>query len=559
MLIVLDDAADETQVRPLLPGEGCAMLVISRRMVSALDGAEHLRLGTLTEDESTVLLGHLVGIERVAAEPEAAARIAGFCDHLPLALRIAGARLVAHPERTLAAFATRLSDARRRLDLLQHADLAVRATIAASRRDLEARSPSVRAFDMLQALALLDVPDFTDEVAAALAEQSPAEAQATLDLLTEAQLLQVNGSGRYRLHDLVRLYAREEAVATIVEPDRLAALQRVFDYYVASSRRGSEVLDPGQSIWMGKVEENAGPAAALDSVAQVIDWLDAERANLVAVVRQAAELPDERAEVAVRLAVAVKVLLDVRCYWWEWAKINEIAVRVAERVEDRVGEARGYMFLGNALGRLGRIDEELAHVEHARVLWREIGDPLGESGALNACGLAHIHQLRFHEAVQYFEQSIRLRRLVGDAIGVAMIEDNLGAAYRELGQVDLAIGCHERAIAIGEQAGADRSVPHSLTHLANALRLAGRYSEAVPHFERAATMHRQGGDRLHEAVATWWLGVTLHALGRGDRAGRRWRAALTILQDTGRMTPAQVADVLRNPVPTAPEAITLLG
>jgi tetratricopeptide (TPR) repeat protein len=291
----------------------------------------------------------------------------------------------------------------------------------------------------------------------------------------------------------------------------------------------------------------------------VIDWLDAERANLLAVVRQAAALPDEQAEVAVRLAVAVKVLLDVRCYWWEWAKINEIAVRVAQRIEDRVGEARGYMFLGNALGRLGRIDEELAHVEHARVLWREIGDPLGESGALNACGLAHIHQQSYHEAVECFEQSVRLRRLIGDAIGVAMIEDNLGAAYRELGQVDLAIDCHERAIAIGEQAGADRSVPHSLTHLANALRLAGRYSEAVPHFERAATMHRQGGDRLHEAVATWWLGVTLHALGRSDTAGRSWRAALTILQDTGRLTPAQAADVLRNPVPTAPEAITLLG
>ena len=157
------------------------------------------------------------------------------------------------------------------------------------------------------------------------------------------------------------------------------------------------------------------------------------------------------------------------------------------------------------------------------------------------------------------EQSLRLRRLIGDARGAAMVADNLGAAYRELGLLDRAIGCHEQAIACTERIGPHRSTPHSLTHLANALRLAGRCAEAVPHFERGAALHRQIGDRLHEAAAMWWLGVTLHTLGQPEAANRRWRAALTILQDAGRLTRAQADDILRNPAAAVPEAIMLLG
>jgi DNA-binding SARP family transcriptional activator len=558
MLVVLDDAVDEAQVRPLLPGAGCATLITSRRVLSALDGVTHVRLGTLTEQEAIDLLGRLVGIERVTGERAAAARIAEFCGYLPLALRISGARLVAHPERTLAGFATRLSDARQRLDVLQHADLAVRASIAASRRDLESRPRGVEAFRMLQTLALLDTPDFADDLAATLAGRETAEAATALDLLTEAQLLQVNGPGRYRLHDLVRLYAREEAMAAIPEQDRLAALRRAFGYYVASGRRGSEVVDAGQSVWMGKADEDCAPASRLDTAARVIRWIDAERANILAVVRQAAELPGDDCTAAVRLAAAVSVLLDMRCYWWEWVTVNEIAIRVAERTQDQAAQARGQMFMGHALGRLGRVAEELAHVQAALAMWREVGGPLGESGALNACGLAQVHQHNYRDAVRSFEQSLRLRRLVGDSRGTAMIADNLGAAYLKLGRLDQAIDCHEQSIAISEATGAHRSMAHSLAHLGNALRLAGRCGEAVPLFERGAALHRQFGDRLHEAAAMWWWGVTLHTLGRPNEAGCRWRTALTILQDTGRLTPAQAADILRSPAPEVPEAIMLL-
>jgi DNA-binding SARP family transcriptional activator len=558
MLVVFDDAADEAQVRTLLPGAGCATLITSRRMLSGLDGAEHVRLGTLTEREAIDLLGQLVGVERVSGEQVAAARIVKFCGYLPLALRISGARLVAHPERTLAGFAARLSDAMQRLDLLEHADLAVRASIEVSRRDLESRRHGVQAFGMLRLLALLDTPDFTDDVAAALADLEVAEAQAALDLLTEAQLLQVNDSSRYRLHDLVRVYAREEAMAAVAEQDRLAALRRAFGYYVAFGRRGSEVVDAGQAVWMGKADDDAMPVSMLGSVEQVIGWVDAERANILAVVGQAAELPGEECAVAIRLAAAVSVLLDVRCYWWEWVAVNEIAVRVAERIGDQLALARGKMFLGNGLGRLGRVAEELAYVQAALAAWRKIGDSLGESGALNACGLALCHQHNYQEAVACFEQSLRLRKLVGDSRGVAMVADNLGAAYREMGLLDKAIACHELAIRVGAKTGVERLMPHALSNLANALRLAGRCGAAVPYFERSAAMHRQIGDRLHEAAATWWCGVTLHALGRPDAAGRRWRAAVAILQDAGRLTPAQATDVLRSPVPEVPEAISLL-
>jgi DNA-binding SARP family transcriptional activator len=555
ILFVLDDAADETQVRPLLPGHGCATLITSRRVLSGLDGAAQLWLGTLTRPESIDLLGGIVGPERLAAEREAAERIADFCGRLPLALRICGARLVAHPERDLTGFAAQLSDAVRRLDLLQHADLAVRAGITVSRRDLESRPFGGAAFRTLQLLALLETSEVTAEVAAALAGQQLNDVRLALDLLVEAQLLEAPGPGRYRLHDLVRLYAREQ---DLDEDDRLLALRRTFGYYVACGRRASEILDVGQAIWMEPAGDDL-PAAPLQSVKEIVDWVDAERADILALVRQAAGLPGEHAAAAIRLVGAVSVLFDVRNYWWEWAALHETAIQVAERLSDPVAQARSHMFLGNALGRLGRSDDELRHVETALALWRQVGDQLGESGALNARGLALLHRSRCEEARRDFEQGLRLRRQVGDLDGEGLLENNLGVALRELGRLDESIGCHRRAAKIYARSASGRLLPHALANLANALRLTGRHVEAVPYFEQSIELHREVGDRHHQAGATWWLGVTLRELGRSGEADGARSAALDLLRQAGRLTAEQVADLMRDPGADPPEAIRLLG
>ncbi|MEV4617889.1 BTAD domain-containing putative transcriptional regulator [Asanoa sp. NPDC049573] len=546
LLLVLDNAFDAHQVRPLLPGgRDCAVLVTSRRVLSTLDGAVHLRLRPLAQDDALALLSHLAGGDRVAAERAAAADIARFCGLLPLALRVTGARLVAQPARSLASHADQLSDERRRLDALEHDDLAVRASIAASHQDLVGQ-PEVAG--LLALVAGLDVPEVTAAVAGALAALPVSRAADALDRLVETQLLEQPANGRYRMHDLIRLFVRERAA---LEPD---ALVRVAEHYAAIGERATALLDPGQAKWIGE------PVAATDdgSTAGALAWLAAEKVNIVGVVRQAAALPGRAGAVAIRLGAAFGTPLDINGFLPEWIDCNEVVAAVAARLGDRAAEARARMFLGYAYGRLGRHDDELAEVERALVLWRQVGDRFGVSGALNACGLAYLHVGRVTEAVDRLEAGLALRRAVGDRHGESMLLDNLGCGYRAQGRLDLAIEAHEKALALADEVDYRRLRAHALGNLAQDLRAAGDYRRALRYYRRSLASHRAFGDRHHEAREMWGLGTVLHQLGRDRPAREHWDGALAILQETGRLTAAEVAEIRRGPVDVVPSAIAVL-
>lgn len=211
MLIVLDNAAGTTQIRPLMPGgTGCAVLVTSRHALSTLDSTADLGLGLLPEHDALAVLERFVKPSRVAAEPAAAQRIVRFCGHLPLALRLAAARLAAHPTETLAAYADRLADTGQRLDELQHADLSYRGTLLPSVDTVRAQTGGAEAARLFQLLGLIDGTDFSVHVAAALANRTVKQTQAAMDQLVEAHLVQTLACGRYRMHDLIRLFAREQ-------------------------------------------------------------------------------------------------------------------------------------------------------------------------------------------------------------------------------------------------------------------------------------------------------------------------------------------------------------
>jgi DNA-binding SARP family transcriptional activator len=229
LLVVLDNAADAAQVAPLVPASpGCGVLVTSRQALASLDGATHLHLGILPAEEATRLLGRLAGQERVAAEPEAAAEVARGCGYLPLALRIAGARLAARPGWPVAALAERLADAQRRLDELEVAEAGVRASFAVSHRQLGAGDDALdrAAAVAFGLLGLLDGPELGVPVVARLLDRPEEAAERVLERLVDAQLLETPSPGRYRLHDLLRLYAREQASRQHPEPERAAALAR---------------------------------------------------------------------------------------------------------------------------------------------------------------------------------------------------------------------------------------------------------------------------------------------------------------------------------------------
>jgi DNA-binding SARP family transcriptional activator len=248
LLVVLDNAADAAQVAPLLPASaGCGVLVTSRRILPALEGAAHLRLDVLDPLEALELLGRLAGQERVAAEPEATAEVARCCGYLPLALRIAGARLAARPTWPVRALAERLADQERRLDELELAEAGARASLAVSSQQLWASDDPMdrAAAEAFGLLGLLDGPEVGVPVVARLLDRREEAAEWVLERLVDTQLLETPAPGRYRLHDLLRLYARELAHQDHAEPARAAALTRAIGFYVASAWQTLAVLRPG--------------------------------------------------------------------------------------------------------------------------------------------------------------------------------------------------------------------------------------------------------------------------------------------------------------------------
>jgi transcriptional regulator with XRE-family HTH domain len=295
MLVVLDNAANEAQVRPLLPGSPtCGVLVTSRRRLSGLEGARLLDLDVLPTAAAAELLARVAGPDRVAAEPAAAAAIVSSCGRLPLAIRIAGARLAARPGWSLVRLAERLADEHRRLDELAAGDLEVRASIALSYRALPGLERRV-----FRRLGLLEAPDFTAWVPAALLDLPPAQGEELLDRLADAQLLEIAGEDaagqlRYRFHDLLRVYARERALADEQPADRTAALARALGGWLALAEtidrrlpspsfgvaHGATVRWPSPRTKVGA--ENGAPLAA-DPLA----WFEAERVALVTAVDQA--------------------------------------------------------------------------------------------------------------------------------------------------------------------------------------------------------------------------------------------------------------------------------
>jgi hypothetical protein len=338
LLVVLDNAHDTAQVRPLLPASpGCGVLVTSRRVLAALGGAHHLHLDVLAPPEAIQLLGRLAGRQRVAADPEATAQLAQWCGYLPLALRIAGARLAARPGWPVSALAERLADQQRRLDELVLADMGVRASFEVSCQELGASADPLdrAAAGAFSLLGVLDGPDVSLPVAAHLLDQPRQAAERVLERLVDAHLVQTPSPGRYRLHDLLRLYARELARKLHPESERAAALHRAFGLYVATAWRTLSLLRPSDyRLARADTRWSKGGLEFTDETA-ALDWLEAERANLLAAVQQAAATPGVPAAITMQLSQALFGFFLVHSYWQDWVRVNQTALGIARRVGDR--------------------------------------------------------------------------------------------------------------------------------------------------------------------------------------------------------------------------------
>ncbi|SDY90931.1 DNA-binding transcriptional activator of the SARP family [Amycolatopsis xylanica] len=538
LLIVLDNAATAAQVKPLLPA-GCAVLITSRVVLATLAGVTHLDLDVLSQDGAVALLGRLAGADRIEADPDQAAAVARLCGYLPLAVRIAGARLAARRTWTMSMLAERLADQHRRLDELQVADLAVRASFTVGYQDL--RADAARLFRLL---GLLDGPDVSVRVAAALAGCSPLDAEAVLDRLCDAQLLASPVPGRYRMHDLIRLYARE-----LDDGERYAALARAFRCHLADARQSSLLLHPTSTR---RLPGCPGLVSTVDTKEQAIDWVDTERANLVAAVSQLGAGPD--AKLAVQLTAALFRPFDIRGHWQELSFTHDVAMATAQRIGDRAGEAQTKEDLGYVHGHSGRFDEAISLTREAIEIWREIGDETGEASCLDILGHSYAQLERFDEAVECLLRALEISRSSGHRRGEARVLNTLGLVYQRLGKLAEAIECHTESLELDRELGNHYGEGVAFANLGWAHSRGGHYAEAIDYHQRSLDIARAVGDRYVEAEQLWGLGQAQHALGSAS-ATAHWHQSIAILRDIGALTTAEAVALAEEKVPGTPEVI----
>jgi DNA-binding SARP family transcriptional activator len=535
LLVVLDDAADAAQIVPLLPASpGCGVLVTSRRVLSALEAA-HLHLDVLEPAEAVELLGRLAGRERLAAERGAAVEVAHLCGHLPLALRIAGARLAARPAWPVGAVAERLADAQRRLDELEMAEVGVRASFQVSYQQLRDGADALdrAAAEAFGLLGVLDVPEVGVPVIARLLDAPEDATERRLERLVDTQLLETSAPGRYRLHDLLRLYACELARQQHPEPVRAAALTRALGFYVATAWRTLELLRPGdyrlaraETRWRKGGIEFADDQAALG-------WLEEERANLLAVIQQGAADPGVPAELSIQLAQALFGFYLVRNYWRDWEKVTQTALAVARRVGDRAAQAQAHNDFGLMDWGAGRYAQALARHQQSLVIRRELGDRPGQVASLLNLGLVAASEGRYDQSVAYNRQGLAIAEELGDRRGQANSLANLGEVYQRQGRYQDALACLHDSLAIYRELGHRHGEAQSLRELGVLYQRQGRYPEALACLHDSLAIYRELGDRQGQANSLHDRGIAYQRQGRFEQALTCLRESLALRRELG--------------------------
>jgi DNA-binding SARP family transcriptional activator len=534
VLIVLDNAADERQIRPLLPGSPtCAVIVTSRRHLTGLPGAVHVELDSFDPAQATDLLGRVAGMDRVAAEPAAGERISVLCDRLPLALRIAAAKLAAKPHWSLDRLARRLADERYRLDELTHGDLEVRGSIGLSHQGLS--PPARRAFRLL---GLLDAPDFPAWAAAALMDVPVSEAEEQVEELIDARLLEVagrdeTGQTRYRFHDLVRVYARERAAAAEPAPELPAALRRALSGWLTLAEAAEQRLaNPYFAPLYGDAPRRAFDAETTEALlADPLSWFEAEHAAIVAGVRQAREhgLPD----LCWELASAMLPYFELRGDAVDWRRCCDDALEAACAAGDLRGEAAALINFAGLYFVQSRYDEGGRCFARAAQLCERIGADYGLAGAL--CGVASVKRIKgaLEESRARWRRGLEIFSTLGDARAEAYATEGLGLCDFDQGRFASARTHFDAMLRLHTAAGNDMGKGQALRRLAAVELETGRYAAALELFKEALPVFRELGDRLGEAVVQMRMGECMVREGRHDQARRLLDQCMIIFREVG--------------------------
>jgi DNA-binding SARP family transcriptional activator/Tfp pilus assembly protein PilF/DNA-binding XRE family transcriptional regulator len=516
-LIVLDNARDTEQVQPLLPGaDGCAVIVTSRRFLADLDGALHVRIATLGQDESVALLRSVLGAELVDRHPADAEQVVALCSGFPLALRLAASQVTVHPSWGLPELRERLARTKGRFDLLRSSHRAVQACFDMSYRDLP--DGIARAFRLL---GLSDAPDICMDAAAALVGQPADRVGAALNHLVEHSMLVAPADNRFAFHDLMRSFARERAEAEEPMATRHDAIERLGRWYAASARQATATAIPHR---IAPPAPGLEPALTFPSAQAANTWLEAERENLIATVRQDAEA--DLPTLAWLLADAASGVFRQRQRSHEWISTAHIGLAAAERDGNPYGLVAMHECL--ARGYAARADQRTAigHYREALSAATSLGWLEAEISALENLGNAHQDVGEVAQARPAFEQALQLSRQTGLRFWEAACLNDLGNNERQgRGDLGAAERYYRQALAINEELPAGQ--PNvNLGNLGIVAHLRGDYEQAWEYMQAARRLDEQAGNPalLGETFVT--LVHTALALGRSDDAAHYARAAL---------------------------------
>ncbi|GIJ66993.1 tetratricopeptide repeat protein [Virgisporangium ochraceum] len=525
VLIVLDNARDAGQVRPLLPGTpGCLVIVTSRDRLTPLvaaEGAHPLPLDLLSDDEARDLLAGRLGADRVAAEPAAVDEIIARCARLPLALGIAAAHATTRPRSPLADQAAQLRETAGGLDAFDGGDPTTNARVVFSWSYCELDPGAARLFRLL---GLHGGPDLAAPAAASLAGVSVGDARVLLGHLVRANLLTEPGRGRYRLHDLLRAYAGELVRTHESDDARRSAIVRMLDHYLHTAHAAALQQDTGRSP-IALDDPAAGTTVTThEDHDAAMAWFAAEHAALAAAIGTAAEHGLDRHVWA--LAWTLTTWFDWRAQWHDLVATQTVAMDALLRLGDVPGRAQAHREIGRTYSQLGRPDDARHHLDQSLDLYRSIGDGVGQGRAHHNIGFLLISQHRHREALTHVDRSVELFEAAGDRLWWAR-------ALNGAGWVRAGLGDHERALEQIEQAlellrkVADRHGEAStLDSLGYVHRLRGDHEEARLCYEEAVDLFGELGDAATEAEVLLNLGEARQVAGDDAGAARHWGRAL---------------------------------
>ena len=528
ILILLDNARDTAQVRPLLPaGPDALVLVTSRNQLTDLiteDAAGQICLDVLATADARQLLAHRLGPARVAAEPAAADELIGLCARLPLALAITAARAAAHPGFSLAALAAELRDARGRLDALSTGEdtADVRAVFSWSYQDLPV--PAARMFRLL---GLHPGPDITAQAAASLADLTVPEASRLLRDLTRCYLLSEHAPGRYGFHDLLRAYAAEQAASEDTPPLREAATARMLDHYLHTAHAAALALNPSREpITLAPARPGVTPER-LTSHHTALAWFEAEHHVLIATVTHAANTGHDIH--AWQLPWAMTTFLDGHGHWHQQATLQHTALDAATRLGDKAGQAAARRLLAHNCARLGDYDQAHDHLTSCVELYRQIEDHAGEARTHQSLSWVADQQDHYAGALVHDEQALALFEAIGNQSGMAMTLNSLGWHRALLGDYQRALESCRQALTLHRELGNRHGEAATWDSLGYAHHHLGQHADAVACHGRAVDLLAELGDRVSRASALTHLGDAQLAAGDDTAARRTWEQALAIL------------------------------